>query len=124
MQVRKTWVAPLVLAIWSCGPNIQNPEAIRAGVVEHLTSRGDLDLKSMDVSVSSVSFRKDEADATVVFRAKGSTDAGGLMSMSYTLEKKGDKWVVKGKRSVSGGHGDGAPSAMPPGHPPTEGPKP
>ncbi len=80
----------------------------------------------MQVDVSSVSFRQNEADAVVSFRPKGSSDASAGMQMQYTLEKKGDRWVVKGKReSGMSPHGGGAPdgamppgAAMPPGHPP------
>lgn len=118
-----------ILSLSGCAKNIQNKEAVRDGVLAHLKTRGDLDLKLMDVDVANVSFRKGEADATVSFRAKGSTDPGGAMTMSYTLEEKDGKWEVKGKRSAAGAdpHGGGMPSApsgaspgaLPPGHPPT-----
>ncbi|MEK7754401.1 MAG: hypothetical protein AAB654_20920 [Acidobacteriota bacterium] len=83
----------------------------------HLSTRAGLDLKSMQVDVSSVSFRQNEADAVVSFRPKGSTEPSAGMKMQYTLEKKGDRWVVKGKReSGMSPHGAGAPGgAMPPG---------
>ncbi len=91
----------------------------------HLKTRGDIDLSQMTVEVGSVNFRKDEADATVTFRAKGSTDAGGSMAIGYTLEAKDGKWVVKGRRSGASAdpHG-GAPAtpALPPGHPPAPNP--
>jgi hypothetical protein len=42
------------------------------------------------------------------------------MQMQYTLEKKGGRWVVKGKReSGMSPHNGGTPGgAMPQGHPP------
>ncbi len=80
----------------------------------------------MQVEIASVSFRQNEADALVSFRPKGSTDASTGMQMQYTLEKKGGRWVVKGKRdsgkSPHGGGGAMTPApqdgVMPPGHPP------
>src|SRR6185312_2521528 len=50
-----------------------------------------------------VSFPKDEADATVHFQAKGTTDPGAGMQMKYVLEQKGDDWVVKGRSDMGGG---------------------
>jgi hypothetical protein len=41
------------------------------------------------------------------------------MQMQYTLERKGDRWVVKGRRDSGGLPHGGTPGAMPPGHPPT-----
>lgn len=88
----------------------------------HLESRGDLDLKQMQIEVSKVAFRDKEADATVMFRPNGVNDPGAGMSINYTLEARDGKWMVK--KSASGGmsspHGQpAAPGALPPGHPPT-----
>ncbi len=80
----------------------------------------------MNISISNVAFHNDEADATVGFQMKG--DGGTAMSMNYVLQRKGDKWVVKGrKESGVNPHGSQglqgtmpAPSGgLPPGHPPT-----
>jgi hypothetical protein len=106
--------------ICGCSRNIQNQESIRKGVMEHLTKKAGLDVNSMDIEIASVTFRKDEADAVVSFRPKGSSDPGAGMKMNYTLERKGDQWVVKGRggmgASKNGGnpHGAGMPSGMPP----------
>lgn len=115
-----------------CGRNIQNEAAVRQGVLDYLQQRKaqtGLDLDSMDVSVTSVSFQKNEARATVYFKPKGSSDG---MQMNYALERSGDKWVVKG-RSESGANPHGAQGlpgnphgdtmspnsqGLPPGHPP------
>ena len=122
---------------------IENKEAVRQGVIDYLAGRTSLNISSMDVSVTSVTFKGDEADATVTFAPRGATGAGQGMSMRYTLERKGNRWVVKG-RGDSGNHGRGmgadpanphsamppmpggagspSPSGeMPPGHPPVSG---
>ena len=88
-------------------------------------------MSSMNVEVSSVSFKQGEAEATVAFSAKGSS-GGGAMTMNYQLEPKGKEWVVKSRRDTGGGanphvgpamgseEAGGATPAMPEGHPPAE----
>src|SRR5258707_9796718 len=122
--------AALLLLLTGCGRDIQNTAAVQKGVVEYLKNRPGLSMDNMDVDVLKVSFRKDQADATVAIRVKGSTDARTAMQMQYTLERKGNGWVVKGKDSKGDAHGGTAmpggpipggemPTEMPPGHPAT-----
>ncbi len=106
-----------------CSRNIQNEAAVRQGVIDYLSSRSDLNLSQMQVDVTTVSFRQDEADATVSFRPRGGAASSG-MQMRYTLERKGGRWVVKGKGAgphasapPSGMPGQGGTGQMPPGHP-------
>jgi hypothetical protein len=103
--------------------NIENKDAIRQAVIEYLSSRQaqtGLDMSTMDVNVTAMAFERDTARATVEFRIKNS-DAG--MQLNYTLDRKGDKWVVQPKADNGGGHGavlpgnDKAPGELPPGHP-------
>jgi hypothetical protein len=112
-------VAALVLA--ACSKNIQNPEAVKQGVVDYLTQRAatmGLNMSAMDVKVGAISFEKDIARASVSFVPKGMPDGGG-MSMDYVLERKGDKWAVKGRQvNPASSHGDQPlPGLLPPGHP-------
>ena len=103
--------------------NIENKEAIRQAVVDYLSSRQaqtGLDMSTMDVNVTAMTFERDTARATVEFRIKNG-DAG--MQMNYSLERKGDKWVVQPKENA-GGHGvvlpgndKAPPGELPPGHP-------
>lgn len=96
--------------------------------MDYLESRPDLDLAAIQVDVTSVSFRQNEADATVAFRPKGGAPGSG-MEMRYTLERKDGRWVVKGKGQAPPGgapHGAAPPqeapkpaqSGLPPEHPP------
>jgi len=122
----------LSLLAAGCAKDIQNSAAVRQAVLDHLKSRSDfgLNLDAMDIQVSNVSFRDKEADAQVAFVPKGGP-AGSGMSMSYKLERSGDKWVVKSKAMTGmggapvGGAPGGAPagsaSELPPGHMPTAG---
>jgi len=78
--------------------------------MNYLAKRSDL--LAMDVNVTSVAFRQDEATATVHFQAKGNNTPGAGMNMQYVLERKGNQWEVKGRA------GSGAPHAgMPQGAP-------
>jgi hypothetical protein len=125
------WFAlSLVLLLTGCSQNVHNKEAVRQGIINHLSARKglDLDLSAMEVDVSSVAFRENEADATVSFRPKGG-GAGGGMQMKYTLERKGNLWAVKSKVEASGSpHGAQDPQGgagageLPPGHPPMTAP--
>lgn len=112
-------LAALALFSVSCSGPPQNKEAVEKALREYLANRAGLNMETMDLSVNSVSFRQNEAEAAVTFRAKGASDPAGSMQMRYTLEVKDGKWQVKGKAG-GGEHGSqaspGAP--LPPGHPP------
>jgi hypothetical protein len=112
-----------------CNRANQSKEAIRQGVIEYVS--GKVNVGSMDVDVTAISFKGNEADATVSFRAKGADASSGLQ-MQYTLEQKSGKWVVKDK-AQAGGSPHGAPmnpgagsphgeagGALPQGHPPLD----
>jgi outer membrane murein-binding lipoprotein Lpp len=123
----------VTLLLAGCGrKNIENKEAIRQAVVEYLNSRQaqtGLDMSTMDVNVMAMTFERDTARATVEFRVKNS-DAG--MQLNYTLDRKGDKWVVQARQDAGQGHGvvlppgdAGNPSGqLPPGHPSVPPPQP
>jgi hypothetical protein len=131
---------PLVLAavvLAGCGSDrgIQNEAAVRQAVIDYLSKRTDLSLSAMEVNITSVSFRQNEADAMVAFRPKGAPASSG-MAMRYTLERQGSRWVVKGRghsqagqshgmgqpgQPASGGAGTGGGKPLPPGHPPLGG---
>jgi hypothetical protein len=119
-----------MLVLAACArKNIENKDAIRQAVVEYLGSRQaqtGLDMSTMDLDVTAMTFERDTARATVAFRIKGS-DAG--MQLNYTLDRKGDKWVVQPRPDGGGGAGHGVvlpegsagdkagSSTLPPGHP-------
>ena len=123
------FAAPLIftLLLSACArKNIENQDAIRQAVIEYLNSRQaqtGLDMSTMDVNVTAMAFERDTARATVEFRVKGG-DAG--MQLNYTLDRKGDKWVVQARQDSGQGHGvvqppgesgSAAPGQLPPGHP-------
>jgi len=136
----KKLVAAAALLLAGCSRNIDNGAAVRQGVMDYLrarTAQTGLNVDQMDVEVTSVSFQKDEAHAVVNFRPKGVAQGG--MQMNYTLDRKDNQWVVRGRSmNMANPHGvpDGsgsptlppdhpssiAPDALPPGHPSTGAP--
>lgn len=107
----------------ACSRGIESKEAVRQAVIDHLAARSNLNVSSMEVDVTAVSFRENEADATVMFRAKGA-GTGQSMTMNYTLERKGNRWVVKSKSGVGGMPHGSTDAELPAGHPPVGGEKP
>src|SRR5256885_17207876 len=86
-----------------------NPEeAIREGVIDYLSKRSNLNVPGMNVDVTCLVLRQNEADAVIAFTAKGA-HPGQPMSMRYTLERKGDSWAVKDKADAGASpHGAGS----------------
>ena len=129
-MVRFSVLIVALAALVGCNRGIDNKEAVRQSLVDYLASRTNINMSSMNVDVSSVVFRDNQADAVVSFTPKGAAPGGG-MTMRYAFEKKGGKWVVKnradsGKNPHGGAVGEGmpnpggmapAPTEMPPGHP-------
>jgi hypothetical protein len=90
-----------------CNKDLQNQEAVRQGVMSYLSKRSDL--LAMDVSVTSVAFRQDEATARVHFQAKGNSSPAAGMTMQYVLERKDGLWAVKGRTGAGTAHGASGP---------------
>jgi hypothetical protein len=123
-------VLGLSIALLSgCKKDIKNDDAVRQGIMNYLSKRPDL--LSMDVNVTSVAYRQDDATATVRFQAKGNNSPGASMTMQYVLERKGSEWNVKGRAGANEHGANGLPqegsgagsigampnTTMPPGHP-------
>lgn len=114
MKLAPLFIAALVLA--GCAKNIDTPDAVKQGVIKDIAKK--VDIQNMDVSVESVSFRGKEATAKIGFRPKGG-DPKQSITMSYTMERQGDEWHVKGRNMQR--HEEVAPgSPLPPGHPVTQ----
>jgi hypothetical protein len=134
--IRRTLIAAATVGIvllCGCQKDTHSQEAVRQGVMTYLSKR--VDLLAMDVSLTSVSFRQDEATAQVHFQAKGNSSPAAGMNMQYVLERKDGQWVVKGRTGAGAAHGASGPAvnsvprqgtlpgsldgmpALPPGHP-------
>jgi hypothetical protein len=105
----------------ACTKDIQNGDAVRSSIVDYLKARQEktgVNVDQMDVKVATLTFSSSgkEAHANVMITPKA---GGGGMQMPYTLDRKGDKWVVRAH--TEGGenpHGAAGLPAMPPNHPP------
>jgi hypothetical protein len=124
---RDVKLSAVVLAaalLCACSKNIQTSDAVQAGVMEYLNAKAaqtGLDMSAMQVDVASVSFEKDKAFATVAVKPKNFPTSA--MQINYTLDRKGDKWVVRPESGSGNPHAAGSGgTAMPPGHPATVNP--
>ena len=110
-----------ILLLAGCGNDLKNKDKVQEAIVNRLRTSSGLDLKSLDVNTTSVTFDKNMAFATVAFHPKGDPGVNSGMTMKYTLEERDGKWVVV-KVADSQGHGfsgQAAPGSerLPPGHP-------
>jgi hypothetical protein len=123
-------------------------DAIRTGIMQHLTGVGTLNISAMNMDIRSVSINGNQAHAEVEFRPKTGGAPGAGMQVAYNLEKRDGHWVVL-KTQAAGGMiqhpdpnqnphrnqdvhsgslpnfnevlnpaGAPAPGTLPPGHPP------
>ena len=98
-------VAALAVAGVACNRAPDNKEAVKAGVIEHLQKNAALDMNQLNVEVGDVKFEGNRAVASVGINPKSAPDQG--MKMNYTLERRGDKWIVQGRGAGHGGMGGG-----------------
>jgi hypothetical protein len=137
-----------LLVAGGCKNQQNDNDAIRAGIMQHLTGVGTLNMSAMEMDIRSLSIKGNQARAEVEFRPKTGAAQGAGMQVAYNLEKRDGAWVVL-KTQAAGGmiqHPDpnqnphqnqnvhpgdlpnfsdilnpaGAPTpgALPPGHPP------
>jgi hypothetical protein len=121
--VRKFVLIAALSLLTACTKDIQNKDAVRVAIVDYLQAREaktGLKMDSMQVEVSTMSFSSsgNEAHATVKFTPK---QGGPGMDMPYTLDRNGNKWVVRAHgEGGENPHGATALPALPPGHPPVD----
>jgi len=95
-------LAAALLFVGACKKQPSDNEAIRAGIMQHLTGVGTLNMSAMEMDVRSVSINGDQAHAEVVFRPKTGAPPGAGMQVAYNLEKRDGAWVVQKSQSVGG----------------------
>lgn len=66
-------------------------DAIVAAVEEHLRGNAGIKMSVMEMNVTSVSIKGDQAQANTEFRLK---QGGASMKITYTLERHGTHWMV------------------------------
>src|SRR6266849_885173 len=95
----------LFAALFITGGYKQQPndkDAIRAGILQHLTAVGTLNISAMEMDIRSVSINGNQAHAEVVFWPKAGAPAGAGMQVAYNLEKRDGAWVVQKTQSNGG----------------------
>jgi hypothetical protein len=114
-----------VLALAGCSDHIKTRDKVQEAIVHRLETSSGLDMKSLDVNTTSVTFDKKRAFATVAFHPKGDPNVTSGMVMKYTLEDRGGNWVVVNVADSQGhgmtGHSAAGATELPPGHPPLNG---
>jgi hypothetical protein len=119
------FLAAAILAS-GCQPKVDNKDAIRDGVVKHLSGMNGLNVNNMTVVVTKATVNGDKAQADVEIRAKNAEAGAPAMELSYDLQKQGGEWVVLKGQPTGGMQHPAAgeappPGAMPAGHPPVDG---
>lgn len=64
---------------------------IRQAIEDHVRDDRSINMSALDMTVESMSVTGDQAQASATFRAK---QGGPSMAMSYSLERRGNGWVV------------------------------
>jgi hypothetical protein len=113
-----------MVLLTACGQNIKSKENVQEAILNRLKTKSGLDLQTLDVTTTAVSFDKNMAYATVSFHPKGDSRLNSGMVITYTLENRGGKWAVV---KVGDSHERGLPgqvpnsaAELPPGHPPVD----
>jgi hypothetical protein len=84
-----------------CNKRANDHDAVRAGIMQHLTAVGSLNMGAMDMDIRSVSVNGNQARAEVEFRLKGNASGAG-MQVAYNLEKRDGAWVVLKTQPLGG----------------------
>jgi len=74
-------------------------DLVRQAVEDHVQNDREINLSAMDMSVDSVNFNGDQAQANVTFRVK---QGGPTMEMIYWLERHGKVWQVAKSQPANG----------------------
>ena len=95
-------LSAMLFGFGACKKQVSDHDGIRAGIVQHLTSVGTLNMSAMDMDVRSVSVNGDQARAEVEFHPKNTGTPGAGMHVAYNLEKRDGAWVVLKTQALGG----------------------
>ncbi len=100
-------VLAAALTLSGCHKSNANKDAVRQAVIDYVGGRG-LNVAAMNIEVTAVNLSGGRGEANVSFTPKSAPGAQG-MSMIYTIEQQGDRWVVTGRKEAGGApHGGGS----------------
>ncbi len=95
-------IAVAIFCAAACKKQANDNDAIRAGILQHLTVIGTLNMSAMDMDIRSVSVNGNQAHAEVEFRPKTGGTPGAGMQVAYNLEKRDGAWVVLKSQPLGG----------------------
>ncbi len=125
-MVFRPWAAVLlaIVVLAGCRNGLQDREKVQEAIVSRLQTSTGLDLKTINVTTTSVRFDKNLAYATVAFHPKDDPTISNAMTMKYTLKERNGKWTVVNVADSQGhglsGHGAAGGNSLPAGHPPVD----
>jgi hypothetical protein len=136
-------IVGLLVLFGGCKKQESDEDGIRSGINQHLASLKTLNLDAMDMNITNVFIRGNEAQAQVEFKPKTGAAQGAGMQIAYSLQKQNGLWVVQntqalgvstqhpapGENATSPSSGSmpnfrdlvpdgGNSNSLPPGHPP------
>ncbi|MBV8549708.1 MAG: hypothetical protein JOY54_00285 [Acidobacteriaceae bacterium] len=105
---------------------MRSKDKVQEAIMHRLETSTGLNMNSLDITTTSVTFEKNKAYATVAFHPKGDPAVNSGMTMRYTLEARDGQWVVVNVADSQGhgvaGHGTASSDSLPPGHPAIDSP--
>jgi hypothetical protein len=113
---RELFVMTLLGIIATAGCTKQQKTAsdgIRDGIQQHLVSLNTVSLSAMDMKIIDVAVNGNTAQAQVEYVPKTGAAPGAAMRVSYSLEKRGEQWVVVKTNSFAGAINHPAPGTNP-----------
>ena len=116
MKIRNFLAVGVLAATAASGCHKAQPaptDSIREGIQQHLSSLNTLNLSAMDINITHVSINQDTAQAQAEFVPKTGAPPGAAMRVSYSLEKRGDRWVVVKTNALGGAIEHPDPTANP-----------
>jgi hypothetical protein len=75
---------------------------MRAGILQHLTAVGTLNISAMQMDIRNVAINGNQAHVEVEFRPKTGAAPGTGMQVAYNLEKRDGAWTVLKTRAAGG----------------------
>ena len=114
---RRSWTCTMIFLFAfavGCKKQVNDQDAIRAGIDKHLSGVAGLNMSVMDREVKQISINGDHASAQVEFRVKQGT---ATMQVNYTLDRQGSEWNVVSSQPSMGQNPHSGMDMPPPGSP-------
>ena len=111
--IARSTILAAMIVIAGCKPPVTASDGIREAIQQHLASLKTLNLSAMNINITEITVDRNTAQAQAEFTPKNGAPAGAAMRVSYSLEKRDDKWVVTKTGSLGGAIDHPDPGANP-----------